>query len=284
MAAAGTTAAAGLDAHSQLVIEVRTLMKERDVHRDKGDFGKSDAVREKLSSLGVVIKDQVGGPSGWKFIDGRPNKLPAGVKQNLIPVAAQKTRAPAPEAVGGGKRGRDEQGGDKSGAKKAKAAAAASAEQSGSKGDKGDKGEKSKKPQAAEAPRKQSAEEQRNKAALAAVGGSGKGRNVNGVLIEVLKEGSGTRQAENGQRVKMGYVGRLTNGKVFDASGQKPFVFKLGRSEVIAGWDIGVHKMKVGEKRRLTIPPEKGYGRSGAPPTIPGNATLVFEVTLQDIM
>jgi len=269
-----------LDAHSKLIIEIRTLMRDRDVARNGSDFGKSDAIRERLSALGVVIKDQKVGPSGWKFADGRSNKLPSGVKQSQIPVTAQKIRTIAPEA--GGKRGREEGSGKDNAAKKSKIDRKQGKEEK-IKGSP-DKGKALPEPKK-EAPRPQSAEEQRNKSALSAIVGSGgKGKNVNGVLIEVLKEGSSTRKAENGQRVKMGYVGKLTNGRVFDASGQKPFVFKLGRSEVIKGWDIGVLGMKIGEKRKLTIPPEKGYGKSGSPPTIPGNATLIFDVTLIDIM
>jgi FK506-binding nuclear protein len=81
----------------------------------------------------------------------------------------------------------------------------------------------------------------------------------------------------------MHYVGRLkTNNKIFDSS-KRPFAFRLGRGEVIKGWDIGCTGMKVGGKRTLTIPPEKGYGRSGAPPAIPPNATLVFDISLVSI-
>ena len=61
-------------------------------------------------------------------------------------------------------------------------------------------------------------------------------------------------------------------------------MFRLGRGEVIRGWDIGFMGMSVGAKRKLTIPPEKAYGRQGSPPVIPSNATLVFEVTLLGIV
>ena len=63
---------------------------------------------------------------------------------------------------------------------------------------------------------------------------------------------------------------------MFDSSTSKPFTFKLGRSEVIRGWDIGVLGMAVGGRRRLVIPPEKAYGKSGAPPAIPGNKQFLF--------
>lgn len=77
----------------------------------------------------------------------------------------------------------------------------------------------------------------------------------------------------------MRYIGKLTNGKVFDSNTKgKPFSFKLGRGEVIKGWDEGVTGMKIGEERRLTCPPQLAYGSRGAPPDIPKNATLVFDI------
>ena len=104
--------------------------------------------------------------------------------------------------------------------------------------------------------------------------------NINGVNIEDIEIGDGA-MATSGMKVKVFYVGKLkTTGKVFDSSTKRPFAFKLGRSEVIRGWDIGVQGMRVGGRRKLTIPPEKAYGRQGAPPDIPGNATLVFDIQL----
>lgn len=84
-----------------------------------------------------------------------------------------------------------------------------------------------------------------------------------------------------GKRVSMKYVGRLkANGKVFDATKGAPFSFRLGVGEVIKGWDIGVKNMRVGDKRRLIIPPDLGYGSKGAPGAIPPNAWLEFDVEL----
>ncbi len=99
--------------------------------------------------------------------------------------------------------------------------------------------------------------------------------------IEELQLGSGA-EAIAGQSVQVHYTGWLTDGTKFDSSldrGQ-PFVFPLGGGRVIKGWDVGVAGMKVGGKRRLTIPPEMGYGARGAAGVIPANATLVFEVEL----
>lgn len=85
-----------------------------------------------------------------------------------------------------------------------------------------------------------------------------------------------------GKTVTVNYVGTLTDGTKFDSSYDRnqSFTFHLGAGEVIKGWDEGVAGMKVGGKRKLTIPSDLGYGPAGAPPTIPGNATLVFEVEL----
>ena len=102
--------------------------------------------------------------------------------------------------------------------------------------------------------------------------------------VEDLQEGTGT-EATAGRTVSVHYTGWLTDGKKFDSSVDRgtPFAFRLGGGEVIRGWDQGVAGMKVGGKRRLTIPPEMGYGARGAGGAIPPNATLVFEVELLEI-
>lgn len=104
---------------------------------------------------------------------------------------------------------------------------------------------------------------------------------VTELKIEEMKTGTGA-EAKAGQQVSVHYTGWLTDGKKFDSSldrGQ-PFKFMLGAGQVIPGWDKGVAGMKVGGKRKLTIPPQMGYGERGAGGVIPPNATLVFEVEL----
>ena len=102
-----------------------------------------------------------------------------------------------------------------------------------------------------------------------------------GLIIDDLVLGDGAAAAA-GQQVTVHYTGWLTNGTKFDSSKDRndPFVFPLGGGRVIKGWDEGVQGMKVGGKRKLTIPPALGYGARGAGGVIPPNATLVFEVEL----
>lgn len=99
--------------------------------------------------------------------------------------------------------------------------------------------------------------------------------------IEEVVVGSGA-EAVAGKRVTVHYVGTLTNGSKFDSSRDRGqgFTFKLGVGQVISGWDQGVAGMKIGGVRKLTIPPELGYGARGFPPVIPANSTLLFEVEL----
>jgi FKBP-type peptidyl-prolyl cis-trans isomerase FkpA len=102
--------------------------------------------------------------------------------------------------------------------------------------------------------------------------------------IEELTVGTGST-AQTGQLAVVHYTGWLTDGTKFDSSKDRndPFSFALGGGMVIKGWDEGVVGMKIGGKRKLTIPPHMGYGTRGAGGVIPPNATLVFEVELLDL-
>ena len=102
-----------------------------------------------------------------------------------------------------------------------------------------------------------------------------------GLIIEELVVGEGA-EASAGQTVSVHYTGWLTNGSKFDSSKDRnePFEFPLGARHVIAGWDEGVQGMKIGGKRKLTIPSNLGYGARGAGGLIPPHATLVFDVEL----
>lgn len=105
-----------------------------------------------------------------------------------------------------------------------------------------------------------------------------------GLIIEIMEEGS-LGQVRLGDIVTVDYRGYLTDGTVFDESYKRgqPFSFSVGAGQVIAGWDEGLLGMKVGEKRRLTIPANLGYGQGGIPGVIPANATLIFDVELRKI-
>lgn len=107
----------------------------------------------------------------------------------------------------------------------------------------------------------------------------------NGLKIEDLQPGQG-KEVKSGDTIKIHYLGTLTNGTKFDSSYDRgqPFQTQIGVGQVIKGWDEGVVGMKVGGKRRLTIPPELGYGAQGAGSSIPPNATLIFEVELVEIL
>jgi len=103
-----------------------------------------------------------------------------------------------------------------------------------------------------------------------------------GLQIETLKEGTGASPVAT-DTVKVHYTGKLINGTVFDSSVERGQPISFPLNGVIPGWTEGLQLMKVGGKARLVIPPELGYGANGAPPTIPPNSTLVFEVELLDI-
>ncbi len=104
--------------------------------------------------------------------------------------------------------------------------------------------------------------------------------------LEIKDEVVGTgKEAKTGSTVSVHYTGTLMNGTEFDSSKKtgKPFEFTLGEGHVIKGWDQGVVGMKVGGKRKLTIPSDLAYGENGSPPTIPPNAALKFDIELLDV-
>lgn len=105
-------------------------------------------------------------------------------------------------------------------------------------------------------------------------------QNASSMKIEEIKAGTGATPAK-GDTVVVHYTGWLTNGQKFDSSKDRnePFSFTLGVGQVIKGWDEGFAGMKEGGQRKLTIPPEMGYGQRNVGP-IPANSTLIFEVEL----
>jgi FKBP-type peptidyl-prolyl cis-trans isomerase FkpA len=108
---------------------------------------------------------------------------------------------------------------------------------------------------------------------------------TSGLIIEDVVVGDGA-EASAGQNVSVHYTGWLTDGTKFDSSKDRndPFEFDLGGRSVISGWDEGVVGMQIGGTRKLTIPPQLGYGARGAGGLIPPNATLVFEIDLLEIL
>jgi peptidylprolyl isomerase len=114
----------------------------------------------------------------------------------------------------------------------------------------------------------------------------GTGAAPKSLKAETLIAGSGP-EIKNGQQATVQYVGVLfKNGKEFDTSwgkGKQPFQFTIGSGQVITGWDQGVLGMKVGERRRLTIPADLAYGAQGSPPKIGPNEPLIFDIDLKKI-
>ncbi|XP_026293969.1 peptidyl-prolyl cis-trans isomerase FKBP1A [Frankliniella occidentalis] len=103
-----------------------------------------------------------------------------------------------------------------------------------------------------------------------------------GVEIQTTSPGDGQTFPKTGQTVVVHYTGTLTSGQKFDSSRDRgvPFKFRLGKGEVIKGWDEGFAQLSVGQKARLTCSPDYAYGSRGHPGIIPPNATLIFDVEL----
>lgn len=111
---------------------------------------------------------------------------------------------------------------------------------------------------------------------------------IQGMKVEILQQGTG-EGAKAGDNIVVNYTGTLVDGTKFDSSVDPsfnhvaPFPYTLGQNQVIQGWELGLLGMKVGEKRKLTIPSELAYGSEGRPPVIPQNATLIFEIDMLSI-
>jgi FKBP-type peptidyl-prolyl cis-trans isomerase len=107
---------------------------------------------------------------------------------------------------------------------------------------------------------------------------------IQGMKVEISNEGTG-EGARVGDNIVVNYVGTFTDGKKFDSSidRNQPFPYTLGQNRVIKGWELGILGMKVGEKRKLTIPFELAYGDAGRPPMIPEKATLIFDIDMLSI-
>ncbi|KAL6486326.1 hypothetical protein MHYP_G00057180 [Metynnis hypsauchen] len=103
-----------------------------------------------------------------------------------------------------------------------------------------------------------------------------------GVEVETISPGDGRTFPKKGQTCVVHYIGMLQNGKKFDSSRDrnKPFKFKIGRQEVIKGWEEGVAQMSLGQRAKITCTPDMAYGATGHPGVIPPNATLIFDVEL----
>jgi len=103
-----------------------------------------------------------------------------------------------------------------------------------------------------------------------------------GVTVERISPGDGKNFPKVGDKVKIHYVGTLLDGSKFDSSRDRgsPFETQIGIGRVIKGWDEGVPQLSKGERAKLTITPDYGYGSRGHPPVIPANSTLIFDVEL----
>ncbi|WP_074466975.1 FKBP-type peptidyl-prolyl cis-trans isomerase [Streptomyces sp. WMMB 322] len=113
----------------------------------------------------------------------------------------------------------------------------------------------------------------------------GKGKPPKDLKVKVLKEGKG-QKVKKGDSLNADYLGQLWKGKEFDSSWKRgqPATFQIGTGKVIKGWDEALVGKKIGSRVEMVVPPEKGYGKQGQPPTIPKNSTLVFVVDLKKIM
>jgi len=249
-----------VDGHDVFAL-AHKLQQQRDVARSAKDWAKADALREQIQKLGVKVQDS-------KVSDGGGSKIIMTKKVLLEQKAAKKER----HALAAGKiskavkTARDEESDDDEDDEKDDEDLSGE-DESGSEGsldddEMGDEEEEESEEEEASAP------PPRAERTLAM-----------GVRVVDLEVGRGpTVQPRAPVRVR--YVGKLAStGAVFDRTKGKPFSFRLGRGEVIKGWDLGVLGMRSGGTRRITCPPAAGYGSQGTS-GIPPNSTLVFEVSV----
>ena len=123
-----------------------------------------------------------------------------------------------------------------------------------------------------------------NQSGIPGINQSGTSFDVEGTKVEILKQGTGVA-IKAGDNITVNYVGTLADGKKFDSSIDRnsPFTFIVGKGNVIKGFDAGLLGAKIGEKRKITIPPESAYGSTGIPNVIPPNSTLIYEVEILGI-
>jgi FKBP-type peptidyl-prolyl cis-trans isomerase len=210
--------------HEDRIQAARTLMRERETARKNMDFDASDKLRTKLQNeLGVKVIDQKNGPSGWKFIDGTSNKIQPNTVANTSSSSA--------------KRSRNDLENDKEEPRISVEKNLTSIIKNKIDVVK----EASPETNSVNVKRKKTSEASKDAERLQKVlqAVQPQLKTINGVIIEDITVGNGD-VAQAGKRVKVNYVGRLkSNNKIFDSSTKKPFTFRLGKGEVIKGWDIG---------------------------------------------
>ena len=218
-------------------------MRKREAAKTAGDFSTADSIRLQLTAEhGVKVVDQKGGPSGWKFLDGSTNKIDP--KYSKVVVAPPKPTAS--EIVKAKDISKSSKVSESSSSKVKETIKDTSSSKAVEKVSTKRKETEVSAKEASPAPKKAkvaavlpASELARNQQAIEKVvqpNTVSKG----GIIIEDLQVGKGP-VAEHGDKVKVHYVGKLkSNNKVFDSSTKKPFAFRLGKGEVIKGWDIGV--------------------------------------------
>jgi FK506-binding nuclear protein len=235
----------------------RKLQQQRDVARAAQDWTKADALRDQIQKLGVKVQDS-------KVGDGGGSKIVLTKQAVLEGKVAKKER----QAVAAGKP-----------LKAAKPADDEEGNINDEDGDDDDDDESGSEEEDYLSDEEEEEEEEVEEKVVRAPPAGAERTLAMGVRVADLEVGRGP-PVQPRAAVRVHYVGKLAStGAVFDATKGKPFCFRLGRGEVIKGWDLGVAGMRKGGTRRITCPPGAGYGAQGTP-GIPPNSTLVFEVTV----